>query len=186
MRMTTIQVYSKDFCNKEKECSKSKFENRAKMSPPWYEYYRKVLNLFQGDKDIKISDLDKVSDSEYNFSIESQNGDKIQAIEKLIGRSTVIGNVTVTIDYKCAEVENESWAKTLETAFTGNPLFKEVIAERDPILQVTFYYAVFARDIVSFWNDNLADYSGNMHYIAADLADEVVSAKTGVNFCTEK
>ena len=184
MRMTTIQVYSKK-CGDECRKAVTTVGGDAKLSPPWYTYYRQVLNLFDKDPDLKISDLDQNSDTEYTFSIESQNGEKLQAIEKLIGKTKVIGNITVTIDYRYADAQEETWAKTIETAFEGNPYFKEVIAERDPILQVAFYYAVFSRDVISFWNDNLADYSGNQHYIPADLAKEVVTAKTNVNFCTE-
>lgn len=178
MKMTTV-VYSKNYA------TESKAKEGAKLSPPWYQYQRQVLNLFQGDPELKISDLEEVNDGEYTFSIESQNGAKLQAIEKLIGRTKMIGNVKVVIDYKYADGSNESWAEVVEAAFQGNPLFKEVIVERDPIMQVEFSYAIFARDIISFWNDNLGDYSGNEHYIVADLAKEVVSAKTNINFCTE-
>jgi len=187
MRMTTIQVYSKKCSSEGESCPKAtKVGGNAKLSPPWYGYYRQVYSLFSGDKELKISDLEEVSETEYSFTIESANKDKLDAIEKLIGRSKAIGNITVTIEYKTEEPVDGDWGKIIETAFEGNPLFKEVIVEKDPILHVAFYYAIFAREIVSFWNDNLADYSGNEHYIPAELAHQLITAKTAVNFCTEK
>lgn len=179
MRFSTIKAKK----SSEPEYKTPKAE---KLSPPWYGYQRMVSSLFDKDAEVTVSDLEELEDGNYAFTIESTNKDKLEAIEKLVGREKILGNIKVTINYKSGEHEEDDWAEVMETAFEGNPLFKEMVVERDPTMHVAFYYAVFSRDIVSFWNDNLCDYAGNEHYIAAELAKEVIGAKGAINFCTEK
>ena len=155
------------------------------VSAPWIGYYRKVYNLFCEDKELTISDLEDTADG-YKFSIESANGDKLQAIEKLIGAVHMVGSVKVTIEYKYANTTATDWEKVYVDAFKGNPNFKEIVSHTDPIMQTKFVYAVFARKVISFYNDNLGDYAGNEHYIPADIVKEIAATDALIHVCTEK
>lgn len=157
-------------------------ENKFEMSAPWYVFHSQVKKLFEQDNEVNVDEtLQESDDLGYTFGIYSDNKEKLQAIKKLIGSKIVFGSIPVIIDYG----ENgEDAASIWEKAFTGNPLFCKVVKNDMPIYG-SCNYALFKRDIVSFYGDDLSDINGNLHYIVADLVKEVVSNTGNVFVCTE-
>jgi len=153
------------------------------IEAPWHNYHKKVYNLFNGDPEVTVDNiLTKNDDGTFEFTISSKNGDKLNAIENLLGYGKVFGNVRVLIKYGYENVEGKDWANIYKTAFTGNPLFSGVVECGMPLMG-TNTYAIFKKDIVTFYDDNLSDYHGNSHYIVADLVKDVV-ADPGIFICT--
>lgn len=154
------------------------------IEAPWYNYYKKIYNLFSVDEEITIDkELKKSEDGSFEFTIASKNGDKLNAIEKLLGYGRVFGKVRVFIKYAYENQKEENMSEVYRNAFTGNPLFKEVVDVTMPFFG-TSTYAVFKKDVVSFYDDNLSDYHGNSHYIVADLVKDVVT-NPNVYVCTD-
>ena len=102
-----------------------------------------------------------------------------------------MGNITITISFRC--VNNELYrdlqndritGSDFTDAFTGNPLFSKVVTEVFPG-GAKVYYAVFKREIITFFNDNMTDYHANSHFIVADIVKEIANEDSAVNVCTE-
>lgn len=154
-----------------------------RIEAPWENYFKKVYNLFVGDSEITIDNtLTDNGDGSFEFTISSKNGDKLNAIETLLGRGCSFGGVKVLIKYGYENQKEKNWADIYRTAFEGNPLFQEVVECGMPMFG-TNTYAIFKKDIITFYDDNLSDYHGNSHYIVADLVNDVV-ANPGVFVCT--
>ena len=154
---------------------------KVKLDAPWVEFRKEVWNAFKDDAEVTVDDeLVELENGNYKFAIKSENREKLAAIRKLVGSMVVFGNVNLIIEYDNgdAEVTAETW----KTAFAGNPIFKDVISTEPPAFAAT--YAVFAKQIVTFYDDNLADYKGNKHIIAADLVRDIV-ANPNAYICTE-
>lgn len=52
----------------------------------------------------------------------------------------------------------------------------------------SFTYVVFEKEVVQYWNDNLADYNGLTSTLYQDLAKEIFEDANldGVYFCTDE
>lgn len=143
------------------------------ISAPWVTYHKQVYNLFKDDVEIDVDDtLSETESGNYEFTISSKNGDKLYAIERLLGYGTSFGNVKVNIKYGYENMEEVDWPSIWERAFSGNPLFQEVIRYDTPVLGKGGY-AVFKKEIMSFYDDNLGDYCGNSHFIVADVVRDL-------------
>lgn len=154
------------------------------IEAPWYNYFKKVYNLFEGDPEVTVDeDLIENEDGTFEFTISSKNSEKLNAIEKLFGYGKVFGDIRVLIRYGYENASEEDFAELYEKAFTGNPLFKEVIRCEMPLFGDSSY-AVFKKNIVTFYDDNFSDYHGNSHYIVADLVKDVI-ADPKIFICTE-
>ena len=153
------------------------------LEAPWYSYHKKVFNLFDGDTEITVdSELTETEDGNFEFMISSNNGDKLYAIEKILGSGQSFSGIKVRIKYGYENARDEDWASIWERAFSGNPHFKEIVRYDVPVLGKGAF-AVFNRDIISFYDDNLADYHCNSHYIVADMVNDVVM-NSNVTPCT--
>jgi hypothetical protein len=159
--------------------------SQLNMASPWFTLFHKIKGVFSVDKELHVDeDLTENEDGSYQFMIASQNGDKLAAIEKLLGTSYTFGNVRLIIKYGYEnQAEEENWREVYETAFKGNPYFREVIEKGNPVFG-QLGYAVFAREILSFFDDNLMDYKGYSHFVVADAVRDFAKA-TPVRPCSE-
>ena len=48
----------------------------TKLSPPWYEYHRKVQAMFGRDPEVHIKDLDDLGDGKFSYMILVYNKEK--------------------------------------------------------------------------------------------------------------
>lgn len=158
-------------------------ENKLGLSAPWHIFHSQVKALFAQDCEVSVDEEIGEIDGGfgYTFGIYSDNKDKLQAIKKLIGSKVVFGDVPVIIDYGENE---EDVVGVWERAFGGNPLFCRTVKNDMPYFG-NFNYALFKRDIISFYGDDLSDVKGNVHYIVSDLVKEVVANQKGMFVCTE-
>lgn len=162
-----------------------------KLSPPWDTYFKMVYNLLTVDPEIKMPKfITEGEGGKCSFWIESSNATKIIALSKVLKNEIQMGNISITITFRCTNdalsvtqrEEGLATAKDFTDAFTGNPFFDRVVSEICP--GGTCFYAVFNREIISFYNDDISDYHGNAHYIVADLVKEVIN-DTDVKVCTK-
>lgn len=160
------------------------------LQSPWVTYFKMVYNLLSVDPEIKMpKSITEGEDGKCSFWIESSNATKIIALSKVLKNEIQMGNITVTISFRCTnDVEvGENAVVTgndYTDAFTGNPLFSKVVTEIFPG-GAKVYYAVFKREIITFFNDNMTDYHANSHFIVADIVKEIANEDSAVNVCTE-
>ena len=154
---------------------------KVKLSPPWITYYREIQQLLWLDKDIFLM----FDQEDMIIRIYVGNAAKAQALEKLLVKNAVFGNVTVSVEII---PPNERPAVTglslYEEAFAGNPVFKGTVEISLPVAG-SMRYVVWTNEVAQFYNDNLADVNGNTTMLMEDIAREVLIQEPGVYHCTE-
>ena len=157
--------------------------NNAKLSAPWYTYKAKVEALFEEDPEITVSDIESDEDGNYSFTVYSSKFDKYTALDKLLIKDIKLGNINLHIDVKYnGEIETES-ATLINNLFADNPKFNEIITERTPL--GIFTYAVFNKEVLQYYSDNISDINGNTSTLAAEVSKEIFVDNINVNFCTD-
>jgi hypothetical protein len=156
---------------------------KVALEAPWGTYLKELYNLFKFDPEVSVSSISFVSESICEATITSTNYNKLAALKKILYNEIVFGNVTlkITFDYNAPTDEDNS--KAWRDAFEGNPLFDKIEGVKTPDGS-TVNYAIFGRDIISFFNDDLSDYHGSKHMIVADIVKDVTSDKS-VYPCTK-
>ena len=154
--------------------------NKMQMSPPWVTYYRKLLALFEQDKEIRV-----LFDQEaMEIRLYVDNHPKAEALQELLPGEVDFGNVTLHITIIPSNKEDIRYgANDWQVAFDGNPALAKTVGTVSPF--GTFLYVVWQNRIVQFFNDNMADYAGNTSVLYEDIAREIFKEETGVFHCTE-
>jgi hypothetical protein len=160
---------------------------KVTLEAPWDSYYKKVWNMFTPDKELEVTDLLEVEGGQYVFNIESTNTDKIIALSKILKSDISFGNISMHINFLVKNEEADGTAFSLDdiqTAFDGNPLFVEVSGGEGGYPTINTY-AVMAREIISYYDDDLLDYCGNAHMLPAEIMREIGVETAGISYCTE-
>lgn len=166
----TIDNMENNTMNNQK-VSKAEAKKGIGLSSSWWEYYHKLLALFEQDPEIHL----EYDDLKKRIVMLVDNWKKADAIRELLPSEVFFGNVKVKIsvitsNYDC--IPNR--AKLFEAAFDGNPIFDQVITI-DGSVPITggTAYVMFKKKVAQFFNDNLADPHGNSSYLCADIAEDV-------------
>ena len=154
---------------------------KVKLSPPWDEYARKLMALFAQDEEITI----EYKERENKISIWVDNTDKYEAMSKLIPAEMDFGGHKLNIeiipaDAVIAEKDNRYYLKKL---FRGNNAVSEIIDTEIGAADVT--YIEFEKEVIQFWNDNLADLHGIKSTLMEDIAREIMPETTNVFYGTD-
>lgn len=148
------------------------------LSAPWLTYIHELQLLFEQDKDINI-----VIDSEtLEVKLYVEKTRKAEALTKLLQAEKTFGNVVVKVTVIQANNDSESAISLIRDAFEGNPVL--VGAETTSSLLGSFNYAVFKKEVVQFYNDQLNDINGNKSMLYQDIAGDVLGLQDGVFYCT--
>jgi len=155
--------------------------NKVGLSTPWVTYARKVNALFEKDPEILVD----YENEGPTLTIYVENAAKADALEQLLPASKEFGNVTLNI--KVVPANSQTKISLFRNAFAGNPIVNKVetTVEMAPgAPQVN--YVIFAREVVSFFNDDLGDYFGAESTLYEDLARDVFDlGEDGIFFCTD-
>lgn len=158
---------------------------RLKLASPWTTCFRQFKAFFQKDPDIRvIFDEDTPA-----IKLYVENKDKADALAYLLPTSRQFGNVTLQITVIPANGASTNGGEytndvdALMGALKGN----KAMTGFQPVESAGFkaMYVLFAREVVSYFNDNLADLNGLTSTLYQNLAEEVFPNHNGVFFCTE-
>ena len=151
------------------------------LSPPWDEYYKKILALFRHDKSIDII----FDDNSYTLSIIIDNNiAKAKAIRQLLPSKKEFGNITMKIDvYSNPKEELKNQGELLKDAFKDNPIV-ENIEVFDDVLRDNQIYVIFNNKVVQYFNDDICDIHGIRSTLYQDIAKEVFKEMKNVHYCT--
>lgn len=151
------------------------------ISAPWITHYHMIDALFKNDPEVTV-EYDKVNTTVKLFV---RNQDKAEALTKLMPVEIPFGNVILHISVIPA---NDGWKPDdyIRKAFAGNPIFDDVyevgITKEAPI-----YYALFKKEIIKFFDDNLSDPHGYVFTLAQDIAKNVLTnTPNGVFYSTSE
>lgn len=153
--------------------------NKVGLSTPWVTYARKVNALFEEDPEVLV-DYDIEGPT---LTIYVENAAKADALEQLLPATKEFGNVTLNI--KVVPANSQTKVSLFRNAFAGNPIINKIetveIAPGSPV-----NYVIFAREVVSFFNDDLGDYFGAESTLYENLARDVFDlGEDGILFCTD-
>ena len=157
-----------------------------KLEAPWYTYQKKVKAKFDRDPDITVGEIyQKENGKDYGFDVEVRNHEKYLALDRVLNRMKIFGNIALFITLYDEENTLEDEAITVyKTIFKGNPIVRKV----DDVIDATgthHGYVVFEPEIIQFYDDDLSDYHRNWSGLAQNIARELFDdAAHGVYFCT--
>lgn len=153
---------------------------KISLNAPWVDHYKKVYQLLSPDPELTVSkDLKEVTEGCYNFYIISANGEKLDALRKVLRTNITFNTVILRMTFihtDIGELEandgpviptEEDWEK----AFTGNPLFCRIVKAGKGLFDMG--YAVFAHEIIDYFSDDLSDINGYSHLLPATIVKEV-------------
>lgn len=150
---------------------------KVNLSSPWVTFVNEVKALFEEDDEIHIH-----YDGENNeLKLLVDSGDKADALSKLLPTEKQFGNVTLKIIVIPANKDLQA-VDLFEIAFRGNPALAYTFAADTPLGHAE--YAIFKKQVVQFFNDQLDDVRGIKSTLYQDIAKDVFEG-SGVFFCTD-
>ena len=149
------------------------------MQSPWICFANEVRELFSPDPEVEV----QWSEDDLTLKLYVKNSAKAEAISDILPTEKTFGNVTLKLEVIPAN-EEYSDAEAVRAAFYGNPLFKGLYSVTPIPGASTFNYAVFNKEVIQYYNDNLSDLHGNKTTLAENLAKDVFEIE-GVFFCTD-
>lgn len=155
---------------------------------PWYIYQKEVKALFEYDPQIVVGEVyQQENGKDYAFDIEVLSHEKYMAMDQMLSRFKLFGNVALTVNL--FDEENSIGDAAIDICraiFDGNPLV-ENIEDIVDFVGVHHSFVVFRPKIIQFYTDNLQDINGNWSGLAQSIARDVFNdAAAGVSFCTGK
>lgn len=150
----------------------------VKLSAPWIKFVNELTALFREDPDVRV----EYNEEEQKVRIFVDKAVKANALSMLIPMEKDFGDVVLKIDVVPANIP-DSVGDLLMKAFMGNPVLKEVQNLDTPIGR--FSYAVFRKEVVQFYNDDLSDPNGNCSTLYQEIAKDVFGG-IGILFCTSE
>ena len=160
-----------------------------KLSAPWQTYRNQLVEMFKGDKDITVEEIDDGDGIHKHVGIDVRNHQKYMALSQVLVDHVVFGNIILSIDLY--DVENyelgceQSDAELFRDAFAGNDIVKD-IEEVTDATGTKHCYIVMRSQPVQFYDDDLTDYKGNFNALPEDVARELFYADWNTQFCTEE
>jgi hypothetical protein len=160
---------------------------KVALDAPWVTWCKELKALFDRDDDITVSEIyepENGLDTDYAVAVMVRKHEKFLALDRLLPRMKMFGNVSLGIDLYDEENKEVDVAALFKTLFAGNPIFDSVQTNPDPA-GVDWNYVLFKPDVIQFFDDDLTDYNGNWNGLAEELALDIFGENSrGVNFCT--
>lgn len=163
---------------------------KVSLSAPWVTYYKKILELFRYDPNVKVA----FDYEEMKLFIRVQGDAKAEAIAQLLPQQVEFGNIILTINIIPAnenncngkKLVNKSDSVLFADAFAGNEAVNNIFTV-EGIFNAPFTYVVFKNQVVQFFNDDLSDPHGNCSTLYQEIAKEIFKDRVnyGVFFCTD-
>ena len=162
---------------------------KLNMSPPWVLYYKKLNALFEEDEDIMII----YDEDETEVKVYCTDENKSQALSFLLPTTVSCGSVELKVTVIPANTNNNV-LKGFNTTISdpeaaifilfgkGNNYVEEVKVVPTPF--GNFTYVIFTREVIQYFEDNLADFYGNRSTLCEIIAKEIFNNIEGVFFCT--
>lgn len=150
-------------------------DRKTKLSAPWMTYFHELEALFKEDPEIELEYED------YVITLYVNNGEKANALMKLLPVQKKFGNVVVDIDVVPSNDDEYSELELFKRAFKNNPVVSYVMTAGELF---PAEYVVFKNKVVQFYNDQLDDPHGNVSTLYQEIAKDVFDNTTSVHFCT--
>lgn len=154
--------------------------DKAKMSPPWDTYVKKIKALFEEDEEIRI----EYNENNNVLNLYVDNTDKAEALNKLLPDKVVFGAVELKIVVIPANKKELSVSDLFKEAFKNNPKVENIVTVEGAFDNPMTYIA-FEKKVIQYYSDNIGDLYGNTSTLLENIAREVFENKEGIFFCTD-
>ena len=158
-----------------------------KIEAPWYTYEKMVKALFEKDPDVTVNDLIESDrpDFSYLLMITVKKHDKYLALDRVIKKTKVFGNIKVGVMLFDTENDNSESDRIelYKTIFDGNSSVRSVEEVVD-FAGTHLGYVCFEPEVIQFHDDDISDIDGKWNGLAQDIAKEVFEDAFGVYYCT--
>lgn len=159
---------------------------QVKLSPPQYSLYRQITNTIGADTCIDVERPYQENEQWY-IDVHVCNTLKAQVLAAIMTPDYDFGGIKVQVRIFNPEEELvpppvilegdlETVKELFEIALNDNPYFVEVLEVTDKPATVPWgdLILVFTPAVIQYWNDNLADPFGYVHFVAQDLFANVL------------
>ena len=151
----------------------------ATLVSPWINYFHEVEELFRYDEDVAV----KFDDDSCTLKLYVDDQKKAEAIEYILPKEKVFGNVTMKISVIPSNKELSDPMEALRIAFKGNRIFNGTQVSPSPFGDVKF--AIFSPDSVQYYNDNMYSLCGMKTTIYEDIAKDVLDVPSDVHITSD-
>ncbi len=160
-------------------------KGNLRLSSPWVIFYKEVSAFFQEDPEVTV--LFNNEEPELKIQVKG-NDEKAACIARFFPKERAFGNVIL----KCSVVGDDGQPvpdincddKTaIDLMFKGNGAVS-FIKKVDTIFGYTIVYVVFAREVVSYYSDNMYDIYGATSTLYQDLAAEIFGQLLHGDYCS--
>lgn len=144
------------------------------MYAPWHIYLKKLEMLFLEDEEVDVGNY-TVTDGIVRVDILCHTIEKFVALKEVLKNFILVGSSEISrkriiLNFIYDGTSSESYDETFRKAFEGNPYFKEIVKNSE---HEELTYAVFRKEVISFFSENIGDYAGNTHELVEDVVSEV-------------
>jgi len=159
--------------------------SKVNLSAPWTTFYRQVQAFFKNDAGVKV--LYDEDGPEIKIYVEDPA--KAAALTDLLEPTRLFGNVTLKVTVISANNPGQvptftSDAARFKAALAGNQAVDSIKEASWASMATPFCYVVFKKEVVQFFNDNMADLHGLQSTLYQDIANVIFEVRSGVFFCT--
>ena len=154
--------------------------DNLQLSPPWITFANELKAMFRFDPAVEV-----VYDQQaQKINIYVESSVKAEALEQLLVKEAVFGNVTVQICVIPGNAVSDKYVNVYATAFENNPALIDTKYVKSPLGEFT--YIIWNAAPVQFFDDNLADYQGKKTMLMEDVARDVFAQLPNVFHCTQE
>ena len=155
------------------------------IEAPWETYAKKLNALFENDPDIQVGEIRKGNDANYAVDILVHKHDKFDALDRLLPRVKMFGNVTLEIVLYDEENTEIDILDAFKALFDGNPIVNRIETVIDQA-GGQWNYVVFRPEVIQFFDDDMSDINSNFNGLAEDISREIFAENSrGIMFCTD-
>lgn len=154
-------------------------KSTMRLSPPWVTYVNKLKVMFGRDPEIEI----QFDDDTPEVKLFVANQRKYEALQHLLPDRMAFGNVNMIITLVPAN-QQMTGEQIICAAFEGNPVFSQVVTVSG-VYENPITYAMFEKEAVQYWNDNMGDPHGVTTTLYQDIAESIFKRVDGVMYSTE-
>jgi hypothetical protein len=160
-------------------------QERSTMNPPWITLWNQVRGSIGNDPRVTTTRLDQ-SRQPYLIRITVRDNAKAVGLASLVKRRHNFGNITVVVRIEDRQGNHvnrvvpkspRELAGLVRSAFTRNGWYRKVLVKE--FFGRLRVYAVFAKKVVQFYNDDLSDLYGNYNGVAGAVFADVLGARFG-------
>jgi hypothetical protein len=158
------------------------------LTPPWYTLRSEMAATVGKTPGVVVGQLVEEADGNFSLTVTVRNSVRASKLASVLAATHVFGQLQVQVSVQdthghvitpSTPESAHQLASFERTALAGNPLLKKVLVQ--PFFEggTPVVFPVFAKEVIQFPNDNLADAFQNYNATAAATFTDVLANEAG-------